>query len=220
MIGCFLHENFWQCSHSHNHGRYSHYIVPQRVSVDFYIYIELFVNLHYFITIDIYSKNITHGFCYQLINSINFRCPKTVENFCVHSRNGYYNGHLIHRVIKGFMIQMGDPTGNDKINTNLTISVCTYSWLAKKYCQKLFVVVSAKHSFDHWYWFLMISKNSFNQLLTRQWNWRWVNMGRIIWGWVPQEPEAWCAFYCQHGKLWTWHQWFTVLHYPRPHCEF
>ncbi|XP_071799440.1 peptidylprolyl isomerase domain and WD repeat-containing protein 1-like [Asterias amurensis] len=39
-------------------------------------------------------------------------CPKTVENFCVHSRNGYYNGHLIHRVIKGFMVQMGDPLGN------------------------------------------------------------------------------------------------------------
>lgn len=29
-----------------------------------------------------------------------FRCPKTVENFCVHSRNGYYNGHIFHRVIK------------------------------------------------------------------------------------------------------------------------
>lgn len=38
-------------------------------------------------------------------------CPKTVENFCVHSKNGYYNGHLFHRVIKGFMIQTGDPTG-------------------------------------------------------------------------------------------------------------
>ncbi|KAK2181195.1 hypothetical protein NP493_407g04016 [Ridgeia piscesae] len=39
-------------------------------------------------------------------------CPKTVENFCVHSRNGYYNGHLFHRVIKGFMVQTGDPQGN------------------------------------------------------------------------------------------------------------
>ncbi|XP_052774454.1 peptidylprolyl isomerase domain and WD repeat-containing protein 1-like [Mya arenaria] len=39
-------------------------------------------------------------------------CPKTVENFCVHSRDGYYNGHIVHRVIKGFMIQMGDPLGN------------------------------------------------------------------------------------------------------------
>ncbi|KAK2587483.1 hypothetical protein KPH14_003187 [Odynerus spinipes] len=37
--------------------------------------------------------------------------PKTVENFCVHSKNGYYNGHIFHRVIKGFMIQTGDPTG-------------------------------------------------------------------------------------------------------------
>lgn len=27
--------------------------------------------------------------------------PKTVENFCVHSKNGYYNGHIFHRVIKG-----------------------------------------------------------------------------------------------------------------------
>ena len=39
-------------------------------------------------------------------------CPKTVENFVVHSREGYYNGHLFHRVIKGFMVQTGDPTGN------------------------------------------------------------------------------------------------------------
>ncbi|XP_013106842.1 peptidylprolyl isomerase domain and WD repeat-containing protein 1 [Stomoxys calcitrans] len=38
-------------------------------------------------------------------------CPKTVENFCVHAKNGYYNGHIFHRVIKGFMIQTGDPTG-------------------------------------------------------------------------------------------------------------
>ncbi|XP_062509348.1 peptidylprolyl isomerase domain and WD repeat-containing protein 1-like [Corticium candelabrum] len=39
-------------------------------------------------------------------------CPKTVENFCVHSRNGYYNGHMFHRIIKGFMIQTGDPLAN------------------------------------------------------------------------------------------------------------
>uniref|UniRef100_A0A8C4QYJ4 peptidylprolyl isomerase n=1 Tax=Eptatretus burgeri TaxID=7764 RepID=A0A8C4QYJ4_EPTBU len=38
-------------------------------------------------------------------------CPKTVENFCTHSKNGYYNGHIFHRVIKGFMVQTGDPTG-------------------------------------------------------------------------------------------------------------
>lgn len=38
-------------------------------------------------------------------------CPKTVENFCVHSKNSYFNNHIFHRVIKGFMIQTGDPLG-------------------------------------------------------------------------------------------------------------
>jgi len=38
-------------------------------------------------------------------------CPKSVENFCVHAKNGYYNSHIFHRVIKGFMIQTGDPLG-------------------------------------------------------------------------------------------------------------
>ena len=38
-------------------------------------------------------------------------CPKTVENFCVHAKNNYYNGHIFHRIIKQFMCQTGDPTG-------------------------------------------------------------------------------------------------------------
>ncbi len=38
--------------------------------------------------------------------------PKAVENFKVHSKNGYYNGLIFHRVINNFMIQTGDPSGN------------------------------------------------------------------------------------------------------------
>ena len=38
--------------------------------------------------------------------------PKAVENFATHSKNGYYNGTIFHRVIKDFMIQGGDPKGN------------------------------------------------------------------------------------------------------------
>lgn len=37
--------------------------------------------------------------------------PLAVENFLTHSKNGYYNGVIFHRVIKGFMIQSGDPQG-------------------------------------------------------------------------------------------------------------
>lgn len=38
--------------------------------------------------------------------------PKTVENFTVHSKNGYYDNTIFHRVIQGFMIQCGDPQGD------------------------------------------------------------------------------------------------------------
>ena len=37
--------------------------------------------------------------------------PKTVENFVTHSKNGYYDGVIFHRVIPNFMNQAGDPTG-------------------------------------------------------------------------------------------------------------
>jgi len=40
--------------------------------------------------------------------------PLAVENFVTHVKNGYYNGIIFHRVIKGFMIQGGDPTGTGR----------------------------------------------------------------------------------------------------------
>ena len=37
--------------------------------------------------------------------------PKTVENFVTLANKHFYDGIIFHRVIPGFMIQTGDPTG-------------------------------------------------------------------------------------------------------------
>ena len=40
--------------------------------------------------------------------------PKTAENFRLLAEAGKYNNVIFHRVIKGFMIQGGDPTGTGR----------------------------------------------------------------------------------------------------------
>lgn len=41
--------------------------------------------------------------------------PKAVENFIYLSRKGYFDNIIFHRVINGFMLQTGDPTGMEII---------------------------------------------------------------------------------------------------------
>jgi cyclophilin family peptidyl-prolyl cis-trans isomerase len=40
--------------------------------------------------------------------------PNTVNNFVFLARDGFYNGVPFHRIISGFMVQTGDPTGTGR----------------------------------------------------------------------------------------------------------
>ena len=47
--------------------------------------------------------------------------PITVANFVKLAKSGFYNGLILHRVIEGFMIQCGDPTGTGMGGPDWTI---------------------------------------------------------------------------------------------------
>jgi peptidylprolyl isomerase len=40
--------------------------------------------------------------------------PNTVNNFLFLAGEGFYDGVIFHRIIKGFMVQTGDPTGTGR----------------------------------------------------------------------------------------------------------
>jgi len=67
----------------------------------------------------VYAKYIPHG-KYALLETsegnikIELRAdkaPKTVANFIGLAKDGFYRNMIWHRVVKGFVIQTGDPTG-------------------------------------------------------------------------------------------------------------
>src|SRR4051794_8012642 len=44
--------------------------------------------------------------------------PNTVENFKKLARQGFYDGTIFHRIVKGFMLQGGDPNSKDPAKEN------------------------------------------------------------------------------------------------------
>ena len=42
------------------------------------------------------------------------RSPSTVNNFVFLARDGFYDGVIFHRVVPGFVVQGGDPTGTGR----------------------------------------------------------------------------------------------------------
>jgi len=52
----------------------------------------------------------THGTMVIALDPL--KAPKTVNNFVFLSRYHYYDGVVFHRIIPGFVLQGGDPTGS------------------------------------------------------------------------------------------------------------
>jgi cyclophilin family peptidyl-prolyl cis-trans isomerase len=61
-------------------------------------------NMDYIITLETNKGNIK-------FETYSNDAPNTVDNFINLAKKGFYNGIIFHRVIDGFMIQGGDPTG-------------------------------------------------------------------------------------------------------------
>ena len=58
-----------------------------------------------------YSATIKTNFGEMKIQFFTEDAPVTVNNFVTLARDGYYDNVIFHRVISGFMIQGGDPSG-------------------------------------------------------------------------------------------------------------
>ena len=57
------------------------------------------------------------------------KAPITTANFIKLAKSGFYNGLIFHRVIKGFMIQGGDPAGTGSGGSRDTIALETHQEL-------------------------------------------------------------------------------------------
>ncbi len=58
-----------------------------------------------------YTANVTTDVGSFVISLDSAAAPKTVNNFVFLARYHYYDGVIFHRVIPGFVVQGGDPTG-------------------------------------------------------------------------------------------------------------
>jgi peptidylprolyl isomerase len=61
-----------------------------------------------------YSATITTSLGEMKAQLFPKEAPNTVNNFVFLARQGFFSGVLFHRVMAGFMVQTGDPTGTGR----------------------------------------------------------------------------------------------------------
>ncbi len=115
-----------------------------------------------------------------------------MENFCVHSRNGYYNGHIFHRVIKVWA-----PVECLDVPLDLWM-IADVSWSGDFSCVGLHDPDRRPHGHRD--------------------GWR-EHLGGRVWGRVSCHTEARQTLHLQHGQCGPGDQRVTVFHHCRPNCK-
>lgn len=102
-------------------------------------------------------------------NTYDTDAPKTVENFITLANKGFYEGVIFHRVIDGFMIQGGDPTGTGTGGPGYTFAdeINPTSDLYKTgYKKGIVAMANAGPNTNGSQFFIMVADNSLPPLYT------------------------------------------------------
>ncbi len=83
----------------------------KKVAIIFGIAIIALLALGFYMAKGTDKKAIMHTNMGDITIALDSGMPITTGNFEALVKKGYYNGVIFHRVIEGFMIQGGDPTG-------------------------------------------------------------------------------------------------------------
>ena len=68
--------------------------------------------------------------------------PKACRNFIQLCMEGYYDNTIFHRIVRGFIVQGGDPTGTGEGGESIygePFKVCLYEWF---YLLKIKVILN------------------------------------------------------------------------------
>ena len=108
------------------------------------------------------------------------KAPLATENFLSLAKKGYYNNIIFHRVIKGFMIQGGDPTGTGRGGDSIWHKEFKNEYSADLVFDKPFLLAMANHG----------ENNNSSQFFITTAPASWLNGGYTIFGKVISGKDS------------------------------